>query len=136
MHGNKRSNLIKRPWGVLLTVASGQTDFIKVPTGWVIEDLSIAGFSGYDVNLSVSSDVNATTYQAYAAGDLHGKNLPLSFDFFSTTFYPSNGMGISWNNIGVAELRSIQMQNNSGFQDHSLVIWGVLIPDPRCFQGE
>lgn len=133
---NSRTNLIKKPWGIVFTVPSGTTDSFKVPTGWVIEDLSVAGFSSSDVNLSASPDINATVYQAYAAADLDGRNLPLALDFISTTFYPSSAMVLDWKNIGVSELRSVQVQNNSGFQDHSLVVWGVLIPDPRCFLND
>lgn len=133
---NLRSNLIKKPWGVVFTVASLTTDSIKVPTGWVIEDLSISGISGSDINISASTDVNASVFQDYSDSDLSGKNIPLSLKFTAASmFYPSGAMVLDWKNIGIAELRSIQVYNNSGWSDGTLVIWGVLIPDPRCFVG-
>jgi len=134
---DSKTNLIRKPFGVVFTAPLGTTSSFKVPTGWVIQDLSICGFNGANASFSASSDVNATTIQQYSDDDLQGKNLPLSLDFISaSSFYPSNSMVLSWSDIGKSEYRSIQLQASSaGWSDETLVIWGVLIPDPRCFQG-
>ena len=124
---------VKIPFGFNLTAAAGGTNFFRAPAGYVIEDLSMANFTSSYLKVSLSRDREAETYLPYSATDLTKGNLPAAWDFETPILFWTSSQAISYEGIGQAEFRSLQMDHTGGFSNATLVIWGTYIKDPRCY---
>lgn len=124
---------VKIPFGFNITASGGGSAFFRAPAGYVFEDLSMANFTSSDLRVSLSRDREAETYQPYSTTDLVKGNLPASWDFQTPILFWTASQAISYDGIGQAEFRSVQIDNSGGFSDITLVIWGTYTKDPRCY---
>jgi hypothetical protein len=124
---------VKIPFGFNLTASGGGSAFFRAPTGYVFEDFNMANFQSSYLKVSLSRDREAETYRPFSPTDLSKGNLPASWDFETPILYWTSSQAISYEGIGQAEFRSLQMDHSGGFSNATLVIWGTYIKDPRCY---
>ena len=129
---------LRRPFGLVWSVAPAPTSQFVAPIGWVIGDLQLSGLANSGMRLEATGNRTKATVTIPAAAEMvsSGGWPGIMFDFATPTYYFDNGAVLRWENIGFHELRSLLFENGDSWSTFNVVIGGVWVPDPRCVGPE
>ena len=97
------------------------------PTGWVIDDVRINGFSGADITLHGERSRVATDFQSPTDLDLENGMAGIAIEF-GMMMYPNADTTYEATGIRTDKLVGLTMSNNSLFSDGGCQISVVTVP--------
>ena len=122
-----------RPYGFVWSITMGSTEIFRAPSGYVFDKINFSNLgSSSNIKFSLNTNREATTIPAFDDADIADGRPPMMFDLSTASIYWANAAIMEFNDIAWAQITSITAEETGGYSDYQLIIWGSLVPQPRC----